>query len=552
MDLISGMFTGDTKFNKSTTENGAIGYKTSGKALLDLNFSVPNFRNEEPYDIVDRWNRAWLEDKNLALKFLFFARDIREGLGERRFFRVIMSYMAKNHPEEIKHLIERIPAYGRWDDLIDLYSNLTFYFPNDDDNEIKKLIIDIIRKQLTSDTMAIIDREEELKKGHDVKPFYGISLLAKWLPSINTSSKEARKIAKKLCDALKMTPARYRKTLSMLRKHLNIVETMVHGKWDEIEYESVPSKANLKYKNAFLKHDRSRRLEFLESLKSGDAKINSGTLFPYEVIHAYKKRIDPYFGSMIGYDLESKKMADPTLEGLWKCFPNYIQGNFKPIVVLDGSFSMSRTIKGVTLSTIAESIAIYFAEKMKGEFANKFITFSRQPELVELGDGLLIEKLLTAVKYTEIGNTNIEAVFDLLLDAAISGNYKQSNMPDSILIISDMEFDQSKITDSNGNKVNKSLFKIIEDKYTNAGYKLPKLIFWNVGSITNTIPVHPHSDLDICLVSGFSLNIIKMVMSGELDPWEILMEQLRGMRYYYIHSKDSEASDEVRFPTHYL
>ena len=492
------------KYNISISENGAIGYRTSGKELLDLNFAVASLRGASEQEIIDKFTKAFFEDKILAMKWLFFARDARGGLGERRLFRVILKSLIENNPEMIIPVINLIPEYGRYDDLWCLLDN----------QESAKVVYNIVDEQLIEDL-------------YNMKENKSVSLLAKWLPSPNASSEKTKKYAKQIYKTLGLTEREYRQILSRLRKYLDVVETKMSAKnWSEIRYEAVPSKANLIYSNAFLKKDEERRKEYLERLKKGETKINASALYPHDIVHKYSG----------GYCRLGSK--DATIEALWKALPDTVQGCGNTIVVADGSYSMTDNIGGnttVTALDVANALAIYFAEHSSGEFKDKYITFSERPQLVDFSKAdSLHDKLQIALTYDECANTNIEKVFDLILTTAIKHNMRQEDMPKNILIISDMEFDSCATSGDSDiwsrNRPNQRLFEIIAQRYADAGYQLPRLVFWNVNSRTGTIPVK-ENELGVALVSGFSVNIVKMVMSNKLDPYECLLETLNSERY---------------------
>ena len=354
-----------------------------------------------------------------------------------------------------------------------------------------------------------------------------ISLLAKWMCSENASSAQTKKNAKILREGLGLSSREYRKMLSEMRNYLDVVEVKMSAKnWSEIRYEAVPSRANLIYNGAFLRNDEERRREYLGKLEKGETKINASTLYPHDIVHKYSG----------GYHLLGNK--DATIEALWKALPDTVQGCGNTIVVADGSGSMTCNIGGntrVTALEVANALAIYFAEHSSGEFKDKYITFSERPQLVDFSNAnSLYDKLRIAITHNECANTNIEKVFDLILTTAIKHNMSQKDMPKNVLIISDMEFDSCATSgDSNRwsrNKPNQRLFDVIAKRYTDAGYQLPRLVFWNVNSRTGTIPVKKN-DLGVALVSGFSVNIVKMVMSGKTDPYECLLETLNSERY---------------------
>lgn len=491
-------------FNESVTENGAVGYRTSGKELLDLNFAVSSLRNETPKRIKQRFAKAFFENKLLAIKWLFFAGDVRGGLGERRLFRIGMEYLATNEADVAVKLLKLIPEYTRWDNLVVLL-----------DTSLCDNAVAIIKEQLNND-MYQMGRKN------------AISLCAKWMPSANASSSETRRLAKILISKLGMTERQYRKMLTALRSYTNVVEVkMSNREWSSIDYSAVPSRANLIYNNAFLRNDEKRRREFLGRLEKGETKINAGVLFPHDIVHKYMERA--------GWRMKIKAV-DTALEEMWKALPDYVKENGNTICVADGSGSMTSTVGGTNISRldVANALAIYFAERCSGQFKNKYITFSENPQLVDLSSGkTLRDKLGIALTHDECANTNIEAVFDLILQTAIRTKMKQADLPTNILILSDMEFDSCAVGSRGGygrTKLNQKLFSVIAKRYADHGYKLPRLVFWNICSRTGTIPVKENK-LGVALVSGFSPSIVKMVLSNSTDPFECLLEQLNSERY---------------------
>jgi hypothetical protein len=348
-----------------------------------------------------------------------------------------------------------------------------------------------------------------------------VSLLAKWMPSLNASSETTKKYASIICKKMGDTPRSYRKLLSKMRKYIDVVECKMSAKeWNAINYEAVPSRANLIYNNAFLRNDEERRREYLGKLEKGEVKINASTLFPHDIVHKYMSGGGWY---------QSLKSYDATLEGLWKALPDTVKGAENTIVVADGSGSMTCNVGGntsVTALDVANALAIYFSERASGEFKDKYITFSSRPQLVDFSNAkTLRDKIQIALRHDEVADTNIEATFDLILKTAVNNNMSQEDMPKNILIISDMEFNNACYS-----RPNETLFENIAKKYAAYGYKLPRLVFWNVNSRTGTIPVK-ENDLGVALVSGFSVNIVNMVMSNKLDPYECLFDTLNTERY---------------------
>ena len=484
--------------NTSITENGALGYKTSNYALLDLNYAVSSLRHSEEEEIMLLFDKAFYENRKYALKWLFFSRDICEGLGERRLFRICYKRLADLDINLFYNNLRNIPEYGRWDDLISLIGI---------DDGIDEYIRDMIKKQLSADLKAINAREP-------------ISLLGKWLPSENASSKNTKSLAKRVRILLGMTPRRYRLMLSKLRKYLKVTEVFAcSNEWGKIDYENVPSLANLKYKNAFLRHDNDRRIAYLGSVEKGSSKINMKIATPVDVVSRYCegwRGVGEY---------------DQTLELAWDNLKDiYVS---ETLVVADGSGSMTMPVSGKTTALdVANSLAIYTSEHNNEVFKDKYITFSATPQFVDFSKAdNLQQKLQIAFQHNEVANTNIEAVFSLILNVAIENDIQKNEMIKNILIISDMEFDYAQRNYFNNcRELTKPLFDEIKERYAEAGYDLPKLIFWNVNSRTKTIPLI-ENELGVTLVSGFSQNVLKMVMSNRYNPYEVLIETLESERY---------------------
>lgn len=480
------------------TENGAQAYATSGKELLDLNFAVSSLRNESEDEIVRRFIRAYYENPVLAMRWLFYASDVREGLGERRLFRVLYKHIAEKHKDMALALMSVVPEYSRWDNIFCL-----------SETELADKMYAYCYKQLVADADAMLNGKQ-------------ISLLAKWMPSVNTSSYKTKRLAHKFIKAwsdmgYNSNDRAYRITLSTLRKYLDIVERkMSVNAWDSIDYSKVPSKANVKYNAAFWRHDEERRAQFLQKVEKGEEKINAGVLFPHDIVHKYQS----------GYWNYHVSDFDSALEELWKALPDFVNGNGNTLVIRDGSGSMTSTISGTSVSAldVATALTIYFAEKQSGQFKNKFITFSSCPELIDMSNAKsLHDKLELCYNYTDCSNTDMEKTLQLILDTAVNGNLSQEDMPTNILIVSDMEFDYAVRVDGN-------LFEGYARKFAEHGYKLPRLVFWNVMSRTCNIPVQENEN-GIALVSGFSPVICNMVMSTEIDPYKCLLEAINVERY---------------------
>lgn len=509
------------KNQKKETENGAIGYKTSGSKLVDLNFGIPSYRKSIDKDL---FLQALHENQNLALRWLLYLRDIDFGVGERKSFREFLLVLIEENPVLAIKFFKLVPIenFGRWDDVAFVAYKTT-------NKEVSDFLAQKIFNQLLVDLQGVDNN-------------LPISLCAKWMPSINASSSETRRMAKFFQKKFMLSVSAYRKMLSKLRAYLEVLETRISkNDWDKVDYSRVPSKANILYRDAFMRHDSERRKEYLKELAKGNTKINAQSMFLYDIVHAYFSSI-PNFEYTWHYMRKHNLLVDKTLEELWKA--QVKPDNFKnTLVVRDGSGSMTVTVSNsssVSALDVADSISLYCAENNSGEFKNKFITFSRNAKLVDVSNcHTLAEKLVELRKHDECENTNIENVFDLILDTAVRNNLKQEDLPANILIISDMEFDMATYDyfSSHSKKVTSTLFDKISAKYAEYGYTLPKLIFWNVNSRTNTIPI-TENHCGVILISGFSKSLVNMVMSSEIDPYKALVSELMKPRYDIIDKLD--------------
>lgn len=495
----------NNEYNTSVTENGAVGYRTTGKALLDLNFAVSSFRNASAKEIADRFVKAYYEEPKLAIRWLFYAGDVREGLGERRLFTTIMLYMAQSYVEIARALLPLIPEYTRWD-----------------------IVVSLMESPLADEAAALIQKQLQ-EDGINKEKGISISLCAKWLPSENASSAHTKQMARSLAKKLCMTSRQYRQMLSSFRQYLDVVEVKMSSKrWADINYESVPSRANLVYNTAFLRNDEERRRAFLGAVNKGEKTIHAGVLYPHDIVHSYMD-----FDKRPGWVYV--KSVDDTLEELWRALPDYVQGAGNTLCIADGSGSMWSKVGNTQVSCleVANAIAIYFAEHCTGQFKDTYITFSQTPQFVDLSKGkTLFDKLSIAIHYNEAANTNIEAVFNLILDTALKYHMPQRDLPSNLLILSDMEFDMATRSNVNGRWVSPDakMFDTFARRYAAHGYRLPRLVFWNICSRTKTIPLMENA-LGVALVSGFSPTIVKMVLSNEIDPYKALLAQLMVPRY---------------------
>lgn len=478
----------NNEMNKTLTQNGALTNRTSGSFCLDLFFRAGAMRSADEEEIAAAVNRAYAEDPVKTLKIIFFARDVRGGLGERRFFRTAVKALAAYAPAAVERNAHLFAEYGRYDDLISLLGT-----------QCEGKAVEIIRGRLNEDI-------ESMANGGQV------SLLAKWLPSVNTSSASARADARTIAKRLGYTEKQYRQTLSKLRRYTDIIENRLRERDYTFDYEKQPSRAMFKYRQAFLRHDNERYTEYLNAVNSGEATLHAGALFPYDIVRACLED-------------EISEQEKLSLDTTWKNLPAYGE-NGNAIAVVDGSGSMTYAPRNsVRPIDAALSLGIYFAEHNKGAFANHFITFSATPRLVEIKGADIVEKTRFCATFNEVANTNLEATFRLILSAAVNNNVKQSEMPERMYIISDMEFDYCV---EGGN--DSTLFDTMKALYAEHGYNLPEVVFWNVNSIQENFPV-TISGTGAALVSGFSPAIFDMMASGEISPETVMDSIIESERY---------------------
>lgn len=504
---------------KKTTRNGAPTYSSSLNSNLDFFAMAGASRNKQDNNIKEMFAKAYHEDREMALRNLVHLRDIRQGgLGERATFRVVLDYLLNNSGTMFKSnkiivggLLKYIPEIGRWDDVL-------YIFNNSNDKWMKQTVAKLISEQMF----------EDIKNMREGKP---ISLLAKWMPSINTSSKETVGQAKELIKYLfgKVSPHHkkvYRKTLSKLRGYLEVVEVkMTNKQWEDIDFSKVPSVASIRYRDAFFKHNEDRYRDYLEKLSEGKTKVNASVTYPYQIVQAYEKSM------MRGTD-----ESDLLLEEAWKSLPNYLEGvDERAIVVADTSGSMQGTPM-----TVSISLAIYCAQRLQGEFKGKYISFSSVPKLNTVYEDEPLIDSIRRVYSTDWGmSTDINKVFDLILDTAINNDMTQEEIPDKIIIVSDMEFSMAQGVYSYGHYreeevLTETNYQVAKKKFQNKGYKLPQVVFWNVNSVADTIPVRK-DEIGTALVSGLTPSIFTSVLNGDIeDPVQMMKGTLNTERYDFV------------------
>lgn len=487
--------------NMTKTANGALSLASTGNALVDAFQRVPASR-ANPSEGLKYWIKAYREDYVAAVALAFYVRDVRGGQKEKGVFKEILRWLFKEDIEVFNAIVKLVPEYGYWKDLIEFDS---------------EAVADLITKQLASD----LDSEK-------------CSLLAKWMPSINASSKATRTMGRGWANALGLSEKQYRKMLSHLRAKIGIVESKIsEGNWSEVDYGSVPSVANKNLSNAFLKHDGQRRKEFLSSVMRGEKKVKAGTLQPHELVHA----------------LRSKKIDATSAEAIWKSLPDFTNGE-NAIVMADVSGSMTSGFKAGGAQPIDASIALagYFAQRNTGAFKNLAITFSSAPKFLEVGDTLQDVVDLFSRHDLMIGySTDLQAAFNLLLRTAVKNKVPKGEMPTKLYVVSDMEFNvadsdrlmQLAFCRMNGDAVahrEKTNFEAMKDKFNNAGYDMPVIVFWRLNSIENQFPASA-SDENVVLIGGLSSDTFELVAKAiakdeeKVTPESIMVNILTSERY---------------------
>lgn len=466
----------------ATTTNGAVTNLSSLNRNVDLFFLVGASRGK---DITPVFAAALAEDPEVAIRVLEWARDARGGAGERATFRSLFGYVLKNEPALASRLLVKVPELGRWDDVLIAFGT------------------GIEREALRMIAFA-------LKETND-------GLCAKWMPRQGP-------VANKIRSYMKLTPKAYRHMLVGLSE--TVEQKMCAQDWNSIVYPHVPSVAAGRYQKAFLKHDPVGYGKYKEKLVSGEAKINASVAYPYDVIRSLKN-------------------GDTTVANeQWKALPNYLEGsneNILSVVDVSGSMEGVRVSGSVTAMDVAVSLGLYTSERMGGVFKDQFITFSASPEMLKV-TGSLRQRYDQMTRSAWGMNTDLGAVFKLILSSAVKHKVPQEQMPTKILILSDMEFDQCIITGSSGKQkggyyasggsaVSSSAMEFIEAEYDKAGYKMPQVVFWNLNGRAGNSPV-TYNKAGAALVSGFSPSIVKSVLGGEeMTPISIMLKTVMVARY---------------------
>lgn len=483
----------ETETNKTRTDNGAEAVKSTNSDVVNLFSTIGSMRNRwdnsiDEKKLINMFSRAYSENKELAVKTVFYARDCRGGMGEKLVFKTLAKEFIDNGKANLITLnLDRIVEYGSFKDLIDIFCTVN--------NTVAKQMIATYLNKVIS---------EDLEKEHP-------SLLAKWLPSIKTTQKNTRVKVKELLK-YGVGFGNYAKVRKELRKKLVITETLItEGRFSEIDYSKVASRCMLIYRNTFFRKDEKRFKEYLESLKKGESKINSSVLFPSDIVGKYNCKATAF----------NEYEYDEVLEQQWKYLPNYMTKPTNAICVVDTSGSMEGTPMDVAMA-----LGLYISERNPSEvFRNKCLEFSRKVNYLDFSKySTLREKLMAYCR--EASNTDLQKVFDLILNTAIKNKLSQEDLPKTLIILSDMQFDRGNFT----NRVDGTFMENIRHKYRQNGYTLPQIVYWNLDADTNNFP--ETNKEGIVLVSGYSPSIMKAILNlEEFNPINLVKEAVLTDRY---------------------
>ena len=456
----------------AVTENGMPTNSTSLNRCVDLFFMIGAIRGQHPQRILNLFIKAFYENRTAALRILFWSRDARDGAGERNTFRIIFKWLCDNHPESVIKNLSYVKFLGRWDDYLVAIST-----------KCEDSIIELIKESL-------ID---------------GDKLCGKWMPRKGN-------IANILRKKMKLSPKEYRK---LLVNNTDVVETKMCAKqWSEIDYEKTPSLAISRYSTTFLKRDEERYTNYVQEIKSGTKKVNAGAVYPYDIIKNLRRG------------------NDELAQEQWNALPDYmVECHDLVFPLVDVSGSMDQPIgknPNLTCMDVAISLGLYISERNVGPLKDYFMTFSQIPELVHTS-GSLRDRLRQMENSNWGMNTNLMSVFKTMLKHATENNVRACDMPTKILILSDMEFDQAVRNPNN------SAMEEIEEMYREHKYTLPKIVFWNIQSRSNNVPVNFNKQ-GVALVSGFSPSILKSILKMDMaNPHKVMLDTINDYKYLGIN-----------------
>ena len=500
--------------NLGRTENGALSHKTTSltNPLVAALYTASQYRdkaNTNREETVNQFQLALQDDslREYCIRFALMVRDIECGMGERELGRVLFQRLFEEvalTERQVHTIIDRLvdQKYGRWDDVIFLAEKCK-------DSFVRKILVGRIVTQLVTDVNAKQDQP--------------VSLLGKWMPSIN-AGKMSRRSAIKWSKVLKLSHSQYRKMLVDLRKRIDIVEARISAnQYDQIDYGHVPSLAFIRHMKTFFKHDGIRFNEFLESVNRGESSIHTSTSSVPELVAQYRQ--NKYNTGVVD-----------TVNTMWNDW-NLQSYERNVLPICDVSGSMMTKVGKLECIDVSLGLTIYAAAANKGIFHNKVIAFSHQSEIISLDDEMtLVERVQTLCQH-EGYNTNVENVLSNVLAIAEKGNCQRDEIP-TLVFFSDMEFDAAMIRSTNSiwnaRTLNRdqitALFDLWRERYNAAGFDFPKVVFWNINNRSGTVPMIDN-DTGLILVSGYNENLVRMVFDDSMDPWEALKVILDDPRY---------------------
>jgi hypothetical protein len=514
------------------TWNGAVSLSSpdiTGQTNGRISLFFKAVRGLEDSRLYEYLSKSALENITDTFLLAFNIRDCRGGKGERDLGRKCLVWLFLNYPDEFNCVAPLISEYGRWDDLMELWPGVLdltniesvrekYLFSNiqslDRFRELQFSFVRIVGNQLKKDL-------EEMHLGNP------ITICAKWAPTEGDSLDRKYKVVETLTDVMGITPKTYRKIYtSPLRQYLKIVERyMCERKWDQIDYSKVPSCAMKRLKKAFAKNAPDEFADWKRKLSVEEVKVNAKQLFPHELI----------------YEIRKKHCSDEVCEAQWKVLEEEAKklGSLEDImIVCDVSGSMQSWGEGnqkTKLSfcpmDVAIGLSLLVANTVKGVFHNHILTFHEKPSFHLVYDGSsLYDRYKRLASADWGGSTNLQATFDLILNKAIAHKLSENDMPKRLFIISDMQFNS---IDRGSNMTN---FEMIKKKYSDSGYTMPSIVFWNVCGSSTDFPVSVR-DNGTALISGFSVDIMASFIDGkEFSPYSILRSTLDSERLEPIRS----------------
>ena len=468
------------------TENGAVALNTTGDARLDFFGTVGSLRGADKERITRLFSEAYKEDPLFAVKIAFYARDVRGGLGERETFRTLLRFMTKHHPEALRPNLDLIGVYGRFDDLYCLIGT-----------PMEEGMWAAMKRQFEED-------RQNMQAGN------AVSLLAKWIKTADASSANTRKLGILTAQKLGYSVYEFKRLVRAMRRQIGVVEALMSaGRWDEIRYSAVPSRAMMIYRNAFMKHDEERFGAFVRKAAGGEETIHAGALFPYDIVEKVMEM------RVRGIRITE----DETLEAQWRRLPDYVEAGTNALVIADTSGSMY----GRPMAT-SVGLAVYFAERNTGPYHNMFMSFSGTSRIQMLKGETLVQKIRSIDMRDWANNTNLKAAFQHVLEIAVRNHVAAEDMPKSLIVISDMEIDCC------GDK-NWTFYEKMSLKFRKYGYRIPNIIFWNVASRHDVFHAD-RSRAGVQLVSGQSAAVFRQVMQCVgLSPVEAMERIINSERY---------------------